>query len=540
MGPPRRGLVLTYAWFILKNVLGWTLMLAAWPIGLLIPGPGGIPLFLIGFALVTFPGKRRLTARVLRGKPLNLDHIRFTWIAALLALAMPLLLYWVLIPRYLAAEHLAQWGAWATAGACLLVMAMTWLLARFGFRLLNVLLRIIARVRRKTRPWLRDHGIRLLPPRVRRRPHATGRGDEDEILVFHERHHRRLRAGWVRAKPWLKRIGGFGLAVAIFWWFGLRIHGHWSDIQGAVHRTSLLRLAIAAGMFATFLFVFRALSWRWILIGLGHRLPVAPATRIWSTSELARYVPGVIWQVVGRVYLCRPYGISGTICSTSQVLELAIFLLANILVAASCLLWFGWKMDPRARPYLMAAMSLLPVLLVLLHPRIFYGITNALLRKLGKPAIITRLSGRAMIGLVAWAVLGLLWQSLALWLITAGPLGLKLAWWWMVAGAYCLAWCAGFLAILSPGGIGVREFVFVMTMLVVLPLPVRENFIDPRALKAFLAFLSILLRLWATTGELILSALAYAADYRGALGRHRPAGHDKITTASPAASGRGD
>ena len=37
--------------------------------GPLVPGPGGIPLFLIGFTLISFPGKRRLTARVLRGTP---------------------------------------------------------------------------------------------------------------------------------------------------------------------------------------------------------------------------------------------------------------------------------------------------------------------------------------------------------------------------------------------------------------------------------------------------------------------------------------
>ena len=75
--------------------------------------------------------------------------------------------------------------------------------------------------------------------------------------------------------------------------------------------------------------------------GLGHELPIAVTTRIWSSSELARYLPGVIWQVVGRVYLIKPYGVSGTVCSTSQVLELTIFLLANVLLAVGCLTWFG-------------------------------------------------------------------------------------------------------------------------------------------------------------------------------------------------------
>jgi hypothetical protein len=48
----------------------------------------------------------------------------------------------------------------------------------------------------------------------------------------------------------------------------------------------------------------------------------------------------------------------------------------------------------------------------------------------------------------------------------------------------------------------------------------------------------VLLRLWATSGEVILAALAYAFDYRGALGRPdapgrvRPAGRSKPVTSS--------
>ena len=92
--------------------------------------------------------------------------------------------------------------------------------------------------------------------------------------------------------------------------------------------------------------------------------------------------------------------------------------------------------------------------------------------------------------------------------------------WWVVAGAYSLAWCAGFLAVWAPGGVGVRELVFITAMRYVLPERVRQNFDhNPNAMLGFLAFLSVLLRIWATTGELILAAIAYAIDFKGALGR---------------------
>src|SRR3954449_3039615 len=70
-GYRRPSLFANWFWFILKNVLGWILILTAMLMGPLVPGPGGLPLFLIGFGLITFPGKRRITARVLSGAPVS-------------------------------------------------------------------------------------------------------------------------------------------------------------------------------------------------------------------------------------------------------------------------------------------------------------------------------------------------------------------------------------------------------------------------------------------------------------------------------------
>jgi hypothetical protein len=318
----------------------------------------------------------------------------------------------------------------------------------------------------------------------------------------------------------LNRVLGIVITAAIFGWMLKPVVLHWHQVRTRIWETSWTRVLLASVMFSVFLFVFRAMSWRRILIAFGHRLPVAPTVRIWSTSELARYLPGVIWQVVGRVYLVRPYGVSGSVCSASQVLELAIFLLANILMAVTCLVWLGHKMlHGITLNWLFAAMALIPVLFVLVHPKVFYRLANRVMAGLGKPPITKRLRFRELCGLLLWAWAGLVWQSLAIWLVVSGPLGLQFTKWWVVAGAYSLAWCAGFLAFWAPGGLGVRELVFVTAMDLALPPPVRRAFDDPKVLLGFLAFLSVLLRLWATIGELILTAIAYGLDYRGALGR---------------------
>jgi hypothetical protein len=227
------------------------------------------------------------------------------------------------------------------------------------------------------------------------------------------------------------------ITIAIFVWISKPIVQNWDRVKDHVQAVSWYRLVLASAMFAFFLFVFRAMAWRRILRGFGYPLPVAPALRIWTTSELARYLPGVIWQVVGRAYLARPYGVSGTVCSTSQVLELVIFLLANVLVAITCLLWNGNKHLPHgaARLWLRAAMWLVPVLFLLLHPKVFYGLMNGILRRLGKPLITQQLGFGLLAGLLLWNVIGLIWQSFAIWILTAGPLDLQFTKWWVVAGS---------------------------------------------------------------------------------------------------------
>lgn len=329
---------------------------------------------------------------------------------------------------------------------------------------------------------------------------------------------------WKMIRSWLRRVLGVAVTVLILYRILLPVIHQWHDVRHRVLAINLGTFFIAAITFAAFLFVFRACTWRRILRGLGHDLPIATATRIWSSSELARYLPGVIWQVVGRVYLVRPYGISATVCSTSQVLELTIFLLANVLMAVGCLLYayvyFGaHHMAEQVRPYMVLVAALIPLLLAFLHPRVFYGAINRVLRKLNKPEISGQFSAAEIFKLLAWSMLGLVVQSFAIWLVVSTPLQLEAAKWWLVAGAYCLAWCGGFLAFWAPGGLGVREFIFVFALLFALPPGPRSMFSNRAELQAFLGFLGILLRLWATAGELILSGLAHAADFRGAIGR---------------------
>ena len=124
----------TRTWLVLKNLIGWVLIVAAFVAGPLVPGPGGLPLFLIGFALISFPGKRRLTARVLRGRPVQFRPALFALICAGTALIAPALVLLVVRhrPRWFARARTGAFthGPIAVATLYLLLGAVVWVLVR--------------------------------------------------------------------------------------------------------------------------------------------------------------------------------------------------------------------------------------------------------------------------------------------------------------------------------------------------------------------------------------------------------------------------
>jgi len=534
-------LLVQWGLFLLKNIVGWVLILCALPIGLTAPGPFGFPLFIIGFAMVTFPGKRRLTSRVLSGRRLQLHAKRYRVAEIVSGLLLPaffaLLVHHrgaiaVALHRYgLRSYHLpilgmSHFNTATWTGLYVLAAVLAWVGVHWGLRGVNLFLSLMRKMRRRVRPWLRQRGFYVLPPRwtVSRRMVPGRNGPlvkpSEKILEIDQR--KIDRALWTvgKLRPLLKPVLGTLITIGIFVWMFKPVVKAWPQVHGRIAHTSLLRFAVAATMFAIFLFVFRAMSWRRILIASGHKLPVFAAARIWSTSELARYLPGVIWQVVGRVFLCKPYGVPGTVCSTSQVLELTIFVLANAVVSLACLPWFAGRMDAQAQWLLWGAAGMAPLLLLLIHPRIFYGLMDQIMRLIKKPPLARRLPGQLLAGLLGWNILALLWQGVAIWLLMGQPNALHLPFdrIGLLMGAYCLAWCAGFLAFWAPGGIGMREWVLVLVLRFALPPAVSRQFPDQISFVAFLAFLAVLLRLWTVAGEILSASFAYAVDHRGALG----------------------
>jgi hypothetical protein len=157
-----------YTWVIIKNIIGWVLILSALVVGSVLPVPLGTPMFFIGFALVNFPGKRRLTSSALRGIRINLrSRNAHLWRLAV-SLILPLAVLWFLEHEPHPVLHPTQMPLLQLCGLYAAALLAAWMIVWLFLLGVNAIVKILPRLRRRVRPWLRDRGINLLPPRRKR------------------------------------------------------------------------------------------------------------------------------------------------------------------------------------------------------------------------------------------------------------------------------------------------------------------------------------------------------------------------------------
>jgi uncharacterized membrane protein YbhN (UPF0104 family) len=261
------------------------------------------------------------------------------------------------------------------------------------------------------------------------------------------------RSRWLTAVV-LAVVAGFFVAT---------LAARWNDVISLKWRLDPGLFAAATVLLAL---SYGLVAWLW---GLALRryagIPASAGARIWFLSNLARYVPGNVWSYVGAVELARRQGVARRV--TLAVMALTQVLSVGVAVAAGLPVLLAERAR-LGRPALLGAVvvAALAGLAVLFRGRLL-----ALARRRVPgfdPAELTPSAG-TVVWLVAgyavyWAVTGLAFAALvaALHPLAAGDVPL-------VVAAYAAAYAAGFLALLTPAGLGVREGVLVVALAPVLP-----------------------------------------------------------------------
>ena len=231
---------------------------------------------------------------------------------------------------------------------------------------------------------------------------------------------------------------------------------NWQDVREAATGAdpALLIAALVVGSAGPLAI---GLGWRRCLSLLGARCSVRDTLHWYYVGQLGKYVPGGIWTVVGRGEMARRAGVPGGIGYSSTILSLAVTYLAAVLTMALALAAGAAGNDAVAwQPVLL----LLPLGVLALHPRVVRSLLRVGRRVLRRDLQIPVPRWRDSIGLLVLLVPAWLAIAAATWLVAAAldPATPEVR---NLIFATTLAWIAGFLVVPSPGGIGVREAVFV-------------------------------------------------------------------------------
>jgi uncharacterized membrane protein YbhN (UPF0104 family) len=294
----------------------------------------------------------------------------------------------------------------------------------------------------------------------------------------------------------LRRLAGTTLVVLIFLFMGKTLYRNWQAVPFANLRFEPW-LLMASYVLLLVCFYLGVLGWKLILGKLGSGISFPAATRIYSTSQFGKYMPGKVWFALGRMELARAEGVPEKITGISVVLESAFLSVASIVLFLVCLPFYPTHVA--ALRY--ASVVLLPAGLVLLYPPLFNRILNFLLVRFKRQPV--KLAMNYLDVLVLLALYIVLWvgQTLAMYLLVRSfyPADANLL--PVLIGGYAISWMAGFLVLLAPGGLGVREGIFYAMLTV--------YFRDPRP-GPMATIIPVVSRLWITAGEVVFFLLSLA------------------------------
>ena len=295
----------------------------------------------------------------------------------------------------------------------------------------------------------------------------------------------KVRQAWETDQPLLHRIGAagarfgtkpprskrvrlaiqLGIAVLVFGFLVLTVINQWNEIKDeGVHFH--LGWLIPAFVVLPLFYALSALGWDLILRFLGYRIGLGRAQVAWGQPLLARYVPGSVLYVLGRVLLSERAGVPRRITIASIVYEQAISATSAIAVAAYFIISHP---DLDHEPLRWAVLLVIPALIALLSPPVFRPLADRVLRAFGRESLPAVISLRGVIVLLAFYALNWGVVSVGVYCVARSVATIPLDQVLTVGSAQAVGYVAALVTLVAPAGLGIRDAAFAWAVKGALP-----------------------------------------------------------------------
>lgn len=271
-----------------------------------------------------------------------------------------------------------------------------------------------------------------------------------------------------------------------------------------------------------------ALYWKRLLGHLGAHPPLGAALRAYYLGHLGKYVPGKAWALLLRTSLVRGHGVATGLAALTSLYEVLTTMAAGVLVAAVLfgvlgadagadltaealrhLLELQLLGEAGVQRWILVLVSMLMLLafLVPLHPAIFNRLARRTTRSLADAAglyprirFVYLIEGLALTA-VGWLFLGASFAAVLCGIVGADwpLLDMRTA---RLPAIMGLSYVIGFVIVIAPGGIGVREF---FLTLLLTPELVGVQGMGSEDARATVVLAVLVLRLVWTASELLMA-----------------------------------
>jgi hypothetical protein len=264
------------------------------------------------------------------------------------------------------------------------------------------------------------------------------------------------------------RLAGFLVVGAVVFFIARALARSWNEIPFDQFRLSPGWLALSyAGLVASFALTIRA--WQVILGSMGQGMGYRASWWVVTGSYLAKYIPGHVWAVGGRMWLCKRQGVPEKYSGTGMLLEMMLLLLSSLAIFGSGLPLVSGRGAPEWGWLLLIPAPF--ILATLFTPMLRWALRTAAKIALKREIALDIKRGgmaRALLLMVASSAV----QGMAFFALARSIYPVETGYLPHLTALYNGSWAAGFLSIVAPGGLGVREGALVLFLKPYLPVSV--------------------------------------------------------------------
>jgi uncharacterized membrane protein YbhN (UPF0104 family) len=258
------------------------------------------------------------------------------------------------------------------------------------------------------------------------------------------------------------RVLRLACGALLFVFVAVAAYRNWDEVRTTIARIGPAELVgsevlVLAGL------ALSVLTWRRAVLEVGTKVRVSAAAKIYLVGQLGKYVPGSFWALAAQAELGRDAGVARSRGLAASLVALGV----NVVTGLALGLALVPTVTDGVRD-LVAAATFVALLALALNPPVLTRLVDLGLRLVSRPALDRRITWRGIAVAIGLSVAGWLAYGLSLWclVVSAGaPAREALP---LCLAGMPLAMTAGFLVIVAPSGIGVREAVLVATLAPVL------------------------------------------------------------------------